>query len=147
MRWASVPSFVSSSSPSVSRSRPTNGVDPLGDVDQVHDGAPVAFIADGRDIAGRFIEHDGAISLRLQRFAIDFDAIDKRVGLGAQFAHDLAVNATRPSRMYCSDARREAMPCAARMRCKRSIRLYRSVVDVPWVYEDPAWTTCFSATT
>lgn len=66
--------------------------DPLGDIDQVEDGATTPLVARRRDVAIGLVEQDVAPPLVLQRLPIDPDILALRVDLNAQLGDDLAVD-------------------------------------------------------
>ncbi len=71
---------------------PTDWIDPLPDVDQVHDRPPVPLVAGRRNVAPRLVEQDVARFLGTQQRPIDSDLGRARVDLGPELGDDLAVD-------------------------------------------------------
>jgi hypothetical protein len=71
---------------------PADGVEALACVDEIHDGAAVAFIAGGGDKALGLVEHHVAKLLRTAHLTVNADDIGFSVGLGAKFRDDSAVD-------------------------------------------------------
>lgn len=61
----------------------TDRVDTLRHVNELHHRAALAFVADGRNEAGRLVEHENARSLGPQDLAIDPDLGFRRIDSGA----------------------------------------------------------------
>ena len=72
---------------------PSNRVDPLWNVDQLHHGPAVALILDGRDVAAWLVEDEVAHARTLDWVAVDEDDRLVRVRLRPELRHDLAVDA------------------------------------------------------
>ena len=71
---------------------PSNGVEALGGVDEIHHRTPLALVAGGGDVAARFVEHDVAAALRANEFAINADGVGVGIGLAAKLRDDHAVH-------------------------------------------------------
>jgi hypothetical protein len=71
---------------------PTDRVNTLRDIHEVHDGPAAAFVLDGGDEAGWFVEQDEARFLAAQGFAIDADMIRRRIDARSENGHNLAVD-------------------------------------------------------
>jgi hypothetical protein len=71
-----------------------NGINAFLDLcEEFHHRGPVLGIAHGGDEALGLVEHEVAQALRaLQELAVDANVIANRVGLGAEFGHDFAVD-------------------------------------------------------
>jgi hypothetical protein len=70
-----------------------NGVDTLGEfTEELHDGGASFGIADGGDVAFRFVQQKIDETLRAAKgFAVDADGVGLRVGFGSLLGDDLAV--------------------------------------------------------
>ena len=88
--------------------------------DQVHHCPAVTFVTGRGDVSGRLVQHQIAQGLLPDDLAIDPNLVALRIGLCAELDDDRAINSTRPSRIICSAARRDATPRAAKIRCRRS---------------------------
>ena len=83
-RWASSPSFVSSSAPVVASVESTDGNDAHRVVDEPDDRRPTLRVARGRDDTGRLVEEHVGERLLVQRPAVEADVVgrlDERVQL------------------------------------------------------------------
>ena len=76
--------------------QPPDGKDTLGHVDEVHDRAPVALIANGGDVAARLVEEKIANRLGSKQLAVDPNLSRARVDLGPKLGDDLAVHRHPP---------------------------------------------------
>jgi hypothetical protein len=72
---------------------PADWVNPLRDLDDVHDGAPVPLVLRRRDVATRFVQDEITWPLRPQQLSVDADLGANRIGSRAELGHDLAVDA------------------------------------------------------
>ena len=70
-----------------------NRIDPIVDLDVVHDCRPALLIAEGRDAVLGFVEEDVVdFSLNGDKLAIDYHAVGVRVDFDSQLADDPAVD-------------------------------------------------------
>jgi len=70
-----------------------NGIDALGEfAEELHDGGAAFGIADGGDVAFRFVQEKIDETLRaVEGFAVDADGVGLRIGLSSLLGYDLAV--------------------------------------------------------
>jgi len=77
---------------------PANRIDAFLNIDEIHHRPAVAFILDGGNESGGFVEHDESRFLTWQGFAIDMDAILAGIHTRAEDGHNLAVDGHSPGR-------------------------------------------------
>jgi hypothetical protein len=85
-------------------------VDALRDLDDVHHRAAVPLVLGRRDVTARFVEDQVPRTLRPEELAVDSDLGTRRVGLGAELRHDLAVDgdSSGSNQRLCRSARGDA---------------------------------------
>ena len=96
---------------------------------QIHDRGPALGIADRGDVSLGLVHQQVNVVLgAVQQLAVDANVVNVDVGLGAEFGDDLSVDRDQAPAISFSALRREVIPAAEMIFCRRSEGMYKKVI-------------------